>query len=281
MKPSLLYTSADNAITLTGAQRRACLSTKGEGAKGSRRTSRADFPDQRHVTNKTPYRLVYAPTPNVWPKAADQSFTLIELLTIVALISILMLLLSPALRSARDKARQINCLSNLKQLYGAAIQYSQDNEGCILPYLNNAGYDWSSILSKVPPGNVVYLPPITTSKKCRQVFHCPSEPSHSTADRNGQAISWTPATDYGMNKRVSWGIYDGWGLNEQPRSLSDVWDPSRHFMFCDSAWYFLDPGTFLVYVDYRHSGGLNLIFFDGHGEWLQEPLPASSDTFPW
>jgi prepilin-type N-terminal cleavage/methylation domain-containing protein len=55
-----------------------------------------------------------------------RAFTLIELLVVIAIIAILAAILFPVFASAREKARQISCTSNLKQLALAFLQYEQD-----------------------------------------------------------------------------------------------------------------------------------------------------------
>src|ERR1043166_4645187 len=71
-------------------------------------------------------------------------FTLIELLVVVAIIAILAALLLPALRGARDKAKQIQCAANLKQIGIAALLYAGDNNDCV-PFFYQTGTRWGDI----------------------------------------------------------------------------------------------------------------------------------------
>lgn len=65
------------------------------------------------------------------------SFTLIELLIVIAIIAVLAAMLLPALNKAKEKARGGACLNNLKQLYLSWYNYANDNNDYIVEYQTN------------------------------------------------------------------------------------------------------------------------------------------------
>jgi prepilin-type N-terminal cleavage/methylation domain-containing protein/prepilin-type processing-associated H-X9-DG protein len=95
-------------------------------------------------------------------------FTLIELLVVIAIIAILAAILFPVFAKAREKARQITCASNLKQIGLASLQYEQDyDESFPIAAIQNA------------TSSTVYWPyaiyPYTKSFK---VYQCPDDPNN-------------------------------------------------------------------------------------------------------
>jgi|GEM_PF-317631 prepilin-type N-terminal cleavage/methylation domain-containing protein/prepilin-type processing-associated H-X9-DG protein len=81
-----------------------------------------------------------------------RGFTLVELLTTLAIITVLVAILTPVAMQARNRSRAVTCLSNLKQLGLALTAYSEDWQGC-LPRVSGTPFAGSAPTPDLPEGS--------------------------------------------------------------------------------------------------------------------------------
>ena len=212
---------------------------------------------------------------------ASSAFTLIELLVVIAIIAILAAILFPVFAQAREKARSIACLSNLKQIGTATQMYLQDYDERIFfrastasPSVSRSGAVVPSAAALLP---VYWWNALMPYIKNNQIFTCPSDAGPTPSkDTNGQLtilrsyIALRPAESLALSQvdvPAETSVFvDKWDKTAGPASqpIGDSWIEPFNGDFDYSP-----PYARMALAGDRHQQGINASFFDGHAKWMK------------
>ncbi|RRJ94854.1 DUF1559 domain-containing protein [Opitutaceae bacterium TAV4] len=184
-----------------------------------------------------------------------EAFTLIELLTVIAIIGILAAIIIPTVGKVRDSARAAQCLSNLRQMGLAARLYAEDTNGKLM----RADYNFPRVLWKYTGRSESRLPNINGDPPPDlkgSIFECLKVYSDAPATKRSYGVNYHFGPNYVVDTDIN---------GKKVVLLSRFEAQSRTVLFGDAL---ASSELKVTTINARHNGKANVVYLDGHAAAL-------------
>jgi prepilin-type N-terminal cleavage/methylation domain-containing protein len=206
-------------------------------------------------------------------------FTLIELLVVIAIIALLAAILFPAFARARENARRSSCVSNVKQLANAMLQYVSDNDSKYPPQPPPPAAGGGFPCKPCRTDGGLWKTQVQPYAKSTQIFVCPSDrgvPASFAADPIHAAVPKPPrmADFYGSSYCVNVVV-------QRVGSEADIVLPAETYMGAEIFPWHVATSDAQAYITGRTTNAVRVAYFcDGHAKIAPEGVIFNQCTNP-